>query len=243
MRPPASAYGLAGDRVRNRRDRTRTRLQHDTICTNKCQRLNQRHGPPAHSSFIFARSQGIRETSNQPSESGIKIRIYPTNIDELNGSGSRGRPLDPIQSTADHVDQTASRHRVRNPALLPYGGRLRHDFDWLELRLQTRKLRVINDGLHYGWASSGIFVEALSLAKIVIVPEGTWMAWQAARFDARYVVFRDWNAQSVAGAIYSALDTFASLSQKDVAVAPAWLRIHSRSNYVDRLFGAVGQAR
>jgi glycosyltransferase involved in cell wall biosynthesis len=89
----------------------------------------------------------------------------------------------------------------------------------------------------YGWASSGIFVEAVSLAKVVLVPEDTWAARQGARFDAGCVTFQDWTPEAVAKSLQAALEAFPLLSEKARAAAAAWRDLHSPRNFVDQLFG------
>ncbi|MEI7932128.1 MAG: glycosyltransferase, partial [Alphaproteobacteria bacterium] len=61
----------------------------------------------------------------------------------------------------------------------------------------------------YAWASSGIFVEALSLGKVVIVPEGTWMSRQGARFEAGFQTVRDLSPEALSSAVRLAVAQFA----------------------------------
>src|SRR6266851_646687 len=46
----------------------------------------------------------------------------------------------------------------------------------------------------YGWASSGIFAEAMSLGKVAVVTHGTWAAQQLEKFRGGGVVFKTLNA-------------------------------------------------
>jgi glycosyltransferase involved in cell wall biosynthesis len=91
----------------------------------------------------------------------------------------------------------------------------------------------------YGWASSGILVEALSLHKVVVVTEGTWAARQGARFNAGFKTFRDLNAAGVATSIEETLADFPRLSALARAAAPGWRAYHSPQNFVDQLLAAA----
>src|SRR5262249_41902175 len=53
----------------------------------------------------------------------------------------------------------------------------------------------------YGWASSGIFCEAMSLGKVTVVTEGTWPAQQLEKFAGGGVKVASVDAGSVADAI------------------------------------------
>jgi glycosyltransferase involved in cell wall biosynthesis len=91
----------------------------------------------------------------------------------------------------------------------------------------------------YGWASSGIFTEALSLGKIVIVPENTWMSRQLAQFNAGGVVFSSFDAKSITDAVVGASEKYSDLSKKAKAAAPPWRHHNSPKRFVDELISIV----
>jgi glycosyltransferase involved in cell wall biosynthesis len=94
----------------------------------------------------------------------------------------------------------------------------------------------------YGWASSGIFIEALALGKVVVIPEGTWLARQGARFKAGGKVFAALNVDDVANCLRATLADLPRLSAQAKAAMPAWVAVHSPRNFVDQLL-AVSRSR
>jgi glycosyltransferase involved in cell wall biosynthesis len=91
----------------------------------------------------------------------------------------------------------------------------------------------------YGWASSGIFSEAMSLGKVTVVTEGTWPAQQLVKFGGGGVTFRNLDVESVAGAIGRAVSELPRLKERAALATPAWRRHHSPAALVDHLLGFV----
>lgn len=87
----------------------------------------------------------------------------------------------------------------------------------------------------YGWASSGIFTEALSIGKVVVVPEGTWLARQVEKFHAGGVIFSAFNAKSIAEAVQRAVRSLPQLTQLASTAAPEWTTYHSPRRFVDTM--------
>jgi glycosyltransferase involved in cell wall biosynthesis len=93
----------------------------------------------------------------------------------------------------------------------------------------------------YGWASSGIFSEAMSLGKIVIVTEGTWAAEQLEKFAGGGLAIKAPTVDHIADAITVALRTLTSLQERALKAASAWRRYHCPENFVDTLIGLVSR--
>jgi glycosyltransferase involved in cell wall biosynthesis len=91
----------------------------------------------------------------------------------------------------------------------------------------------------YGWASSGIFAEAMSLGKVAVATHGTWPAQQLEKFRGGGVVFKTLNAESVAGAIRDAVRILPQLRERAAQAAPAWRKYHCPANLADRLLALV----
>ena len=91
----------------------------------------------------------------------------------------------------------------------------------------------------YGWASSGILVEALSLGKVIVAPEDSWLARQAQRHNAGYRTFCEHTPVALAGALRQAISDYPALSRKAIAAAPLFRAAHSPARFVDVLLGAV----
>jgi glycosyltransferase involved in cell wall biosynthesis len=93
----------------------------------------------------------------------------------------------------------------------------------------------------YGWASSGIFSEAMSLGKVVIVTADTWLARQLEKFHGGGVTVAALNAQELAGAIRQAVRSLPELSALAAAAAPLWKKHNSPSSFVDTVLGLVAR--
>lgn len=91
----------------------------------------------------------------------------------------------------------------------------------------------------YGWASSGIFSEAMSLGKVTVVTERTWPAEQLEKFGGGGVTFAKVDVESVASAIGRAVRELPQLAERAARAAPAWRRHHSPASFVDRLLALV----
>jgi hypothetical protein len=94
----------------------------------------------------------------------------------------------------------------------------------------------------YGWASSGIFSEAMSLGKVTIATERTWPAQQLKKFGGGGVTFRNLDVDSVADAIGRAVRELPELMERAAQAAPAWRRHHSPVTFVDKLLAFVSHA-
>jgi glycosyltransferase involved in cell wall biosynthesis len=91
----------------------------------------------------------------------------------------------------------------------------------------------------YGWASSGIFSEAMSLGKVVIVTADTWPALQLKKFHGGGVTVAGLNAQEIADAIRYAVHSLAELTKRASAAAPLWRQHNSPSRFVDAVLSLV----
>jgi glycosyltransferase involved in cell wall biosynthesis len=91
----------------------------------------------------------------------------------------------------------------------------------------------------YGWASSGIFSEAMSLGKVVIVTADTWPALQLEKFHGGGVTVAGPNAQEIADAIRYAVHSLAELTKSASAAAPLWKEHNSPSRFVDAVLSLV----
>jgi glycosyltransferase involved in cell wall biosynthesis len=92
----------------------------------------------------------------------------------------------------------------------------------------------------YGWASSGIFSEAVSLGKVTVVTERTWPARQLEKFGGGGVTFASVDVESVAAAIGRAMRELPQLTERASRAAPVWRRHHCPASFVDQLLALVG---
>lgn len=113
---------------------------------------------------------------------------------------ARGVELVPAeQSHADHMSTIARSDIV----LLPY------------------------EATEYAALASGVFAEAAALGKVVVYPDGTWMAAQVADKNAAGVGFAAANQAEVGAAVLHALDSLAELSADACARSHDFRSLHS----------------
>jgi glycosyltransferase involved in cell wall biosynthesis len=94
----------------------------------------------------------------------------------------------------------------------------------------------------YGWASSGIFSEAMSLGKVVVVTPDTWLARQLEKFRGGGVVAAAMSGQDIAQAVEQAAESLPELSRLASMAAPRWKEHHSPSRFVDTVLGLIAES-
>lgn len=87
---------------------------------------------------------------------------------------------------------------------------------------------------YYRFIQSGVFTEALSLGKPVIVPEGSLLAAELSRIGAG-LTFRSEDADSLSQAIRDAVTQVVPLRAESVAASVRYRAWHNAANYVDIL--------
>jgi glycosyltransferase involved in cell wall biosynthesis len=128
-----------------------------------------------------------------------------------------GCPADAVTLTVGAVDPEAYRRFLQQAqiVLLPYAKEF------------------------YGWASSGIFSEAMSSGKVVVVTADTWLSRQLEKFNGGGVTVAGLNAQEIAGAIRQAVGSLPQLTKLASTAAPLWRKQNSPSSFVDKVLGLV----
>lgn len=86
----------------------------------------------------------------------------------------------------------------------------------------------------YGWASSGIFTEALSAGKVVVVPEQTWLARQLAEYHAGGATFATQDAASIVPVLRGAIADYETLAVRAALARKAWTARHNPASFVDQ---------
>ena len=95
------------------------------------------------------------------------------------------------------------------------------------------------DRERYHADSSGPFVEALGLAKPVIVTEGTWMSAQLQKFGAG-LTFRDQDPDDLTRAICAARLEYPRLAEQAAARREEWVAYHNPESFVYELLKVAG---
>lgn len=91
----------------------------------------------------------------------------------------------------------------------------------------------------YGHGSSGVFTEAASIGKVVVVSANTVPARQGKEFQLGVVTAQQWNASSMADAVASALRDLPALRTKSEAGAAKFRAESCAQTLWDRLFSAL----
>lgn len=94
----------------------------------------------------------------------------------------------------------------------------------------------------YRYMPSGLLREALGAGKVVVIPDETSLARQAASVDAGAVTFAEFTEEAVADALLRAIAGYDALREKAAAAAPRWLREHNPRRFMDQLLEAAALA-
>ncbi len=91
----------------------------------------------------------------------------------------------------------------------------------------------------YGFGSSGVFTEAASAGKVVVVCGNTVPARQGREFQLGVVAAPQWTAQAMAAAVASALQQLPALRQQAESGAPRYRQENCGKTLWDRLLAAA----
>ena len=94
----------------------------------------------------------------------------------------------------------------------------------------------------YGHGSSGVFTEAASVGKVVVVSPGTVPARQAAEFNLGVVVAKKWEPLAMADAVAESLQNLIQLKAKAKVGAPAYRAEQCAAVLWDRIFAKLPAA-
>ncbi len=86
----------------------------------------------------------------------------------------------------------------------------------------------------YHSQSSGVFSEAVSFGKVVVVPDGTWMSMTADQYGIG-VTFEAGNPASLCQAVQRAFDHLDMLGPRARLAAAEWIRINSPAGFISAL--------
>lgn len=87
--------------------------------------------------------------------------------------------------------------------------------------------------------SSGIFSEAVAAGKVVVVPQGSWMADHLAAGNGSGTVFANQTAASISNALGQACERLQELKAHALAAAPLWRSWQCIDAYLDRALDAL----
>jgi SAM-dependent methyltransferase len=135
-----------------------------------------------------------------------------------------------VEPSVRRISEMGSRVRVLRGPLSPadYAARLR-EADIVVLPYQSRS---------YAGLGSGVFAEAAACGRIIVLPSGTWIAEQAAKWDLGVVTFDRHEPDALGAALLEAVDRRAQLLEKAARARPAWTNDRSASVFLDRVLAA-----
>lgn len=111
--------------------------------------------------------------------------------------------------------------------------------DYLGLLAEADVVLLPYSPTFYGHGSSGVFTEAASVGKVVVVSANTVPARQGKEFQLGVVAAPQWTTQSMAGAVASALRDLPALRARAEAGAPKFREENCAQALWDRLFAAM----
>lgn len=135
-----------------------------------------------------------------------------------------------VEPSVRAISEMGGRVRVLRGPLPPdaYAARLR-EADIVVLPYQSR---------HYAGLGSGIFAEAASCGKIIVLPSGTWIAEQAANWDLGAVFFDRHDPEALSRAVLEAIDRRDELLARAARARPGWAADRSPAAFMDRVLAA-----
>jgi len=127
------------------------------------------------------------------------------------------------------------------PGVVYHRGHFDRD-QYFSLLSRTDIVLLPYDPAVYRYMPSGLLHEALGAGKVVVVPEGTSLARQAASVDAGALAFSEFTEESIVDALSRAITSHAFLREKARAAAPRWLRQHNLQAFMDQLLEQARRA-
>ncbi|MBI1778523.1 MAG: glycosyltransferase [Proteobacteria bacterium] len=112
--------------------------------------------------------------------------------------------------------------------------------DYVQALLSADVVVLPYDPQTYRNSASAVFVEALAAGKIVIVPEHSWMAKEAARVGAGHIAFQGHGPEPIAAALRRALTDLAALGAASSKASAAWIAEHDVGRLVAYLCDESG---
>jgi SAM-dependent methyltransferase len=132
-----------------------------------------------------------------------------------------------VEPSVRRISEMGARVRVLRGPLAPadYAARLR-EADIVVLPYQSRA---------YAGLGSGVFAEAAACGKVIVLPSGTWIAEQAAKWDLGVVTFDRHDPDALGAALLEAVDRREELLAKAARARAAWAEDRSASEFLDRV--------
>jgi glycosyltransferase involved in cell wall biosynthesis len=167
------------------------------------------------------------------------FHYLPEIITRLQNKASTPRFLIQCYGEGNYISTIEDALRMLPSSAVTIAGGRSERATYLDLLRTADIVLMPYDKKFYGWAASGVLTEALSMGKVVVVPEKTTLSRQLGKFNAGGTTFLEDNATSIANAVEKALTEYPRLKQRALAAAPAWKNEHSSESFVNRILTAA----
>lgn len=107
--------------------------------------------------------------------------------------------------------------------------------DMLEMMKGVDIVLMPYNAAKYRTTPSAIFTECMSWGKVTVIPDNTWICNEAKAVQTGCVVFRDYNAESIATALLQAIDRFPALQMQAHEAAKRFRKRHGIDRCVDMI--------
>ncbi|HEX4046058.1 MAG TPA: glycosyltransferase [Gammaproteobacteria bacterium] len=87
----------------------------------------------------------------------------------------------------------------------------------------------------YAAMPSSVFIEAICSENVVVIPNHTWMAREAANIQAGYVLFDRYDELTISNALDIAIENYATLKQKTKKAKNTFLEKNNLIKFMDRI--------
>ncbi len=112
--------------------------------------------------------------------------------------------------------------------------------EYLSLLRATDVFVLPYRSIHYAASTSGVFAEALSLGKIPVVPEGTWMSQELARLDIEGLTFKQGDVEDLARVLGRVIEDHLQFRERMAQAGRDWQSCHNPQTFVDALLARLG---
>jgi glycosyltransferase involved in cell wall biosynthesis len=140
-----------------------------------------------------------------------------------------------VEPSVRKIAEMGPRVRVLRGPMEPgdYAARLR-EADIVVLPYQSRS---------YAGLGSGVFAEAAACGKVIVLPSGTWIAEQAAKWGLGVVVFDRHEPEALNAALLEAVDRRDELLERAARARPAWASDRGAPAFLDRVLESIRTSR
>ncbi len=113
-----------------------------------------------------------------------------------------------------------------------YSGKLSKE-KYLNLMMDADIIFLPYKKISYMYSTSGVFTEAMSLGKVVVVPGDTWIERELIKYNGGGKSFQNDKIREIYGALKEAVEDFETQSKKAKAAADDFRKWHNMDNFMN----------